>query len=172
MNEKNEMTRKLALAGILAAIGVIGGTLSVPVGFTRCCPTQSVINVIGAIFLGPVYNLCVAFVIALLRNILGTGTIMAFPGSVCGALLAGLLYKYRSRLYMACLGECIGTGIISAILAYPIATLILGRECGVFTYVIPFMTAAVTGVVLATLIVMLLDRSGALRAMSRMASGE
>ena len=172
MKENHDMTRKLALAGVLAAVGVVGGTLSIPVGFTRCCPTQSVINVIGAIFLGPVYNLCVAFVVALLRNMLGTGTIMAFPGSMCGALLAGLLYKYHSRLYMACLGECVGTGIISAILAYPIATLLLGRECGLFTYVVPFMTAAVTGVVLATVIVVILDRSGALRVMGRMAAGE
>ena len=31
-----KVIRKLALAGIFTALGVLGGTLSVPVGFSRC----------------------------------------------------------------------------------------------------------------------------------------
>ena len=31
---KHQYVKKLAIAGILTAVGVIGGTLSVPVGFT------------------------------------------------------------------------------------------------------------------------------------------
>ena len=79
----------VALAGSLTAVGVVGGTLSIPVGFTRCCPTQSVVNVVAGVFLGPWYSLGMAFCVSLIRNLLGTGTIMAFPGSMCGALLAG-----------------------------------------------------------------------------------
>ena len=166
---KHQYVKKLAIAGILTAVGVIGGTLSVPVGFTRCCPMQSVINVIAAIFLGPWYSLGTAFCISLLRNILGTGTIMAFPGSMCGALLAGLLYRWCPNLGLACLGEMIGTGVISVILAWPIAIFVLGKACGPFTYFVPFMAAAVTGVIIASVLVFLLRKSGAMNAMERLA---
>lgn len=161
--------RKIALAGILTAIGVLGGTLSVPVGFTRCCPMQSIINVVGGIFLGPWYSLGTAFCISLLRNILGTGTIMAFPGSMCGALLAGLLYQWKPKLWTPCLGEIVGTGILSAFLAWPIAIFVLGKACGPFTYFLPFMAAALTGVVIASVLIVVMDRTGALSAMHRLA---
>ena len=167
MNKNHAYVKKIALCGMLAAIGVIGGSFSVPVGFTRCCPTQSIINVLGAIFVGPWYNLAVAFVIASIRNIMGTGSIMAFPGSMCGALIAGLLYKMKPALPMACLGEIVGTGIISAIMAYPIAIYLLGREAALFTYVVPFMTAAITGVVLAAVLVFILDKTGAMKILKK-----
>lgn len=165
----HKAVKKLALAGILVAVGVVGGTLSVPVGFTRCCPTQSVINVISAMFLGPWYSVGVAFCIATLRNVLGTGTIMAFPGSICGALLAGLLYAWMPKLPLACLGEIIGTGVISAFLAFPIAIFVLGKQCGPFTYFMPFMVAAITGVVIASVLVFILNKSGALKVMANIA---
>ena len=164
-----KVVRKLALAGILTAIGVIGGTLSVPVGFSRCCPMQSVINIIGGVFLGPWYSLGMAFCVSLLRNILGTGTIMAFPGSMCGALLAGLLYQWRPKIWMSCLGEVIGTGIISAFLAWPISIFILGTPSAPFAMLVPFMTAALVGVVIASLLLFLMHRSGAIGAMHRLA---
>lgn len=157
--------QKIALAGILAAVGVVGGTLSIPVGFTRCCPTQSVINVIAGVFLGPWYSVGMAFCVSLIRNMLGTGTIMAFPGSMCGALLAGLLYRRWSKVWTACLGEMIGTGILASIMAYPIAKYLLGKACGLFTYFLPFMTVAVTGSIIAAVLVFILNKNGAMAAM-------
>ena len=153
-------------------MGVLGGTLSVPVGFSKCCPMQSVINIIGGVFLGPWYATAMAFCVALLRNLLGTGSIMAFPGSMCGALLAGLLYRCLPKLWMSCLGEIIGTGIISALLAWPIAIFILGTPSAPFAYVVPFMTAALVGVVIASVLMFLMNRSGALNAMRRLARGD
>ena len=38
---------------MLAAIGVIGSTLAVPVGITRCYPMQSFLNILTAILFGP-----------------------------------------------------------------------------------------------------------------------
>ena len=163
-----KVIQKIALAGILTAIGVLGGTLSVPVGFTKCCPMQSVINIIGGVFLGPWYSVGAAFCISLLRNLLGTGTIMAFPGSMCGALLAGLLYQRLPKVWMSCLGEVIGTGIISSFLAWPIAIFILGTPSAPFAMLIPFMTAALVGVVIASVLLFLMSRSGALNAMQRL----
>jgi len=157
--------QKIALAGILAAVGVVGGTLSIPVGFTRCCPTQSVINVIAGVFLGPWYSVGMAFCVSLIRNMLGTGTIMAFPGSMCGALLAGLLYRRWPKIWTACLGEMVGTGILASIMAYPIAKYLLGKACGLFTYFLPFMTVAVTGSIIAAVLVFILNKNGAMAAM-------
>ena len=114
----HQSVKRLAIAGILTALGVIGGTLSTPVGFTKCCPMQSIINVISAIFLGPWYSL--------------------------------------------------GTGILSVILAWPIAIFVLGKACGPFTYFVPFMAAAVTGVVIASLLVLLMSKSGAMRTIERL----
>ena len=45
---------------------------------------------ICAVFLGPWYGVAVAFAASLLRNLLGMGSLMAFPGSMCGALLCGM----------------------------------------------------------------------------------
>ena len=170
-DKQREIVRKLALTGLLTAVGVLGGTLSVPVGFSKCCPMQSVINIIGGVFLGPWYSTAMAFCVAMLRNLLGTGSIMAFPGSMCGALLAGLLYRCLPKLWMSCLGEIIGTGIISALLAWPIAIFILGTPSAPFAYVVPFMTAALVGVVIASVLMFLMNRSGALNAMRRLAGG-
>lgn len=169
-SRSNRLAMSVALAGILTAVGVLGGTLSIPVGFTRCCPTQSVVNVIAGVFLGPWYGLGMAFCVSLIRNILGTGTIMAFPGSMCGALLAGFLYQRFGKIWASCLGEMIGTGILASILAYPIARYFLGKACGLFTYFVPFMTVAVTGSVIACVLVYILNKNGAMAEMSRVAN--
>ncbi|HYE10582.1 MAG TPA: energy coupling factor transporter S component ThiW, partial [Patescibacteria group bacterium] len=86
-------TRKMTLSSLLIAIGVItGNMIFIPVGAAKAFPVQHTINVISAILLGPGYGVAIAFCISLLRNILGTGSLLAFPGSMIGALLAGILY--------------------------------------------------------------------------------
>lgn len=66
---------------------------------------QHLVNVMCAILLGPWYGLAAAFLAALIRNILGLGTLLAFPGSMCGALLSSLLYKWIKKLPAAYVGE-------------------------------------------------------------------
>ena len=170
MKIDNNQVKRLALAGILTAVGVLGGSLSIPVGFTRCCPTQSVINVIAGVFLGPWYSLGMAFCVSLIRNLMGTGTIMAFPGSLCGALLAGLLYQRFGKIWTACLGEMVGTGVLAVLMAYPIANYFLGKACGPFTYFVPFMTVAITGSAIACVLVYILKKNGAMAELSRVAN--
>ena len=91
-------TRKLTLAGILAAMAVLGGVFSFPVLGSRCAPVQHLVNILAAVFLGPVWAVGVAFAASLLRNIAGLGSLMAFPGSMIGALLCGLAYHYTKYL--------------------------------------------------------------------------
>ncbi|MDF2522462.1 MAG: energy coupling factor transporter component ThiW, partial [Clostridiales bacterium] len=104
-------TKKLTLSALLIAIGTVTGNLIyIPVGFAKCFPIQHAINVLSAVILGPWYGVANALIISLLRNILGTGTIMAFPGSMIGAFIAGVVYaKFSNKLYAA-MGEVFGTG--------------------------------------------------------------
>ena len=118
---KNVNVKKLALAGILVAVGIVCSPLSIPVGASKCAPVQHFINILGGVFLGPGYAVGMAFVTSLLRNLMGTGTLLAFPGSMCGAFLCGMLYKYGKHLPLAYLGELFGTSVIGGLLSYPIA---------------------------------------------------
>ena len=123
---KNVNVRKLALAGILVAVGIVCSPLSIPVGASKCAPVQHFINILGGVFLGPGYAVGMAFVTSLLRNLMGTGTLLAFPGSMCGAFLCGMLYKYGKHLPFAYAGELVGTSVIGGLLSYPIFVVIVG----------------------------------------------
>ena len=54
-------SKKLALAGVLCAVAVVGSMLQFPVFGSQCAPVQHMVNVICAVFLGPGYGVAVAF---------------------------------------------------------------------------------------------------------------
>ena len=159
MNMKNVNVRKLALAGILVAVGIVCSPLSIPVGASRCAPIQHFINILGGVFLGPWYAVGMAFVTSLLRNLMGTGTLLAFPGSMCGALICGLLYRYTQKLPLAYLGELFGTSVIGGILSYPVSVLLMGNSCAVFAFVLPFFISSFGGTLIAIVLVTALKRT-------------
>lgn len=143
-------TKKLTLASLLIAMGVIAGNLIfIPVGAAKCFPVQHTINVIGAVVLGPGYAVAIAFCISLLRNILGTGSLLAFPGSMIGALLAGFLYLKTNKTSMAIAGEVFGTGILGGLLAFPIAKLVMGKNVAALFFVTPFLISTLGGSLIA-----------------------
>ena len=80
-------TRKLAVAGMMTALGVVLSTFYIPVGMSKCFPVQHLLNVLAGIFLGPGYALGFSFCTALIRNLMGTGSLLAFPGSMVGAFV-------------------------------------------------------------------------------------
>ena len=144
-----DISRKAALSGLLIAIAVVFGTFSIPIFGAKMSPVQHFINVVSAVLLGPGYAVGNAFIASLLRNILGTGSLLAFPGSMAGAFLSGILFSKFKKLEMALAGEVIGTGILGALLAYPVAALLMGKECAVFVYVIPFLISCTGGAIMA-----------------------
>ena len=91
---KKSYIKKIALTAVFAALAVVGSFVSFPVFGAKCAPVQHFINIICAVILGPAYGVAAAFVSSLIRNLLGLGTLLAFPGSMVGALLAGLLYMF------------------------------------------------------------------------------
>lgn len=152
--------KKLTLTAFLAAIAVAGSLFSFPVLGSRCSPIQHLMNVMCAILLGPWYGLAAAFLAAFIRNILGLGTLLAFPGSMCGALLSSLLYKWIKKLPAAYVGEVVGTGIIGGVLAYPIAAVLMGNQtAALFTFVVPFLISTVVGTIMAIVITMTMQKT-------------
>lgn len=149
----SKFIQRLTLSGLLIAIGVVlGPIVSIPVGVAKIYPIQHMINVLSAVLLGPGYAVANAFLISLLRNLFGVGTLLAFPGSMIGALLASLLYGKFKNIYAAGLGELIGTGIIGALSAYPIAVLLLGSKAAAYSFIIPFAASSFGGVIISMVI--------------------
>lgn len=161
-------TRRLASAAMLTAAAVLGSAFSVPVFGSKCAPAQHFVNVLCAVLLGPGYAVLTAFSASLIRNLLGLGSVLAFPGSMCGALLSGLLYKSSGSLFAAWAGELFGTGILGALLAFPAAVLIMGnRTAAFFSFVFPFSVSAGAGSLLAAMLLLSMRKSGALKEADR-----
>lgn len=140
--------------GLLVAIGTLSAhVLGVPIGVARVFPVQHSINVLSAVWLGPGRAVLVALVISALRNALGTGTPLAFPGSVFGALLAGLAYRATGRPGAAVLGELVGTGVVGSAAAYWLASQVLGQQPAALTLALSFMASAGVGAAVAYWIV-------------------
>ncbi len=89
--------KKLTAAGMMAAIGVCLSAFSIPVGASKCFPIQHLLNVLAGVFLGPGYAAGFAFSASLIRNLMGTGTLLAFPGSMAGAFLCAVLYRKQGK---------------------------------------------------------------------------
>ena len=149
-------TRKLTLAAVLTAVAIVGSVLSFPVLGSRCAPVQHMVNVFCAVLLGWRWGVGAAFAASLLRNLFGLGSLLAFPGSMCGAFLSGVVYTRTKNILLTVAAEALGTGIIGGLLAYPIAILFMGKAAGdaaFYVYVVPFLISTTCGAILAGLVV-------------------
>ena len=165
---KKESVVKLVLSGMFVALAVVLSTFSIPVGGSKCFPIQHMVNVLSAVFLGPWYGVGIAFCTSLIRNLLGTGTLLAFPGSMIGALCCGLVYKYTGKLTFTYVAEIIGTGIIGGLLAYPVAAFVMGKEVALFVYVVPFLVSTVGGTLIAAVLITALKQNHVLEKLQNM----
>lgn len=130
---KKTNIHKLVFAAVLVALAVVGSLISFPIGASKC---------------------------ALLRNLLGLGSLLAFPGSMVGAFVAGMLYKYIKKLPVAYVGELFGTSVLGGLLAYPVARFLVGAPAAAITvYILPFFVSCAGGTVLAIVIVTALKKA-------------
>ena len=165
---KNISVKKLALAGMLCALCVVGSVFSFPMFGSKCAPIQHMVNVTCAVLLGPWWGVGVAFVASLLRNLLGLGSLMAFPGSMFGALLCGIVYWKTKNILATLVGEVFGTSVLGGLCAYPVAIFLMGKSAGdiaFYAYIVPFLISTAVGSIIAGVLVYSLQRSGALRSM-------
>lgn len=158
-------TKKLCIAGVLTAVAVVGSMFSFPIFGSKCAPVQHMVNVLCAVLLGPWYGVCSAFAASFLRNILGLGSFLAFPGSMIGALLCGIAYWKTKNIPVTLIAEVVGTGILGGLCAYPVAVLFMGKAGTIafYTYIIPFLVSTAGGSILSGVLVYVMKKSGALK---------
>ena len=162
---KSVNIKKLSIAGILCAAAVVGSLFSFPVFGSKCAPVQHMVNIFCAVLLGPGYGVMTAFVASLIRNLLGMGSLMAFPGS-----MFGLVYKKFHNILATMVGEVAGTSILGGLCAYPVAIFLMGKNAAnlaFYVYVFPFFVSTFAGAVISGVIVLSLKRSGILSKMQQ-----
>lgn len=152
-------TKNIARAVILVAIAVALSPFFIPVGFSKCFPAQHMVNVLAAVMLGPWYAVVIALVAGIIRNILGLGTLLAFPGGMIGALLAGLAYQAFRNVYLAGLGELIGTGLLGALAsAWIVGPIFMDKSMAVGTLIIAFSVSTLGGTIIGMIALHLLRK--------------
>ena len=144
--------KKLIIASICVALGVVLSTTSIPIGPARIFPFQHMI-IVGARF-----SVGAAFSTSCLRNVLALGSPLAFPGSMIGAWLSAYLYKKYNSIWAAALGEIIGTGILGAFISYPIANFLLGKPLALLTLITSFSMSSIGGACIGFVVLQILSR--------------
>lgn len=157
----SRLTRKTAYAVVLVAMGVaLAPYTSLPIGIAKVNPTQHFVNVLAGVLLGPWWAVLTAAVIGTLRNAMGVGTLLAFPGGMIGAFLAGLGFRLIRRPWSAALGEVIGTGGIAPVVsALFVAPVLMGQAIPLLALVPSFAASSIAGALLGVLALRLLKRS-------------
>lgn len=125
--------KKLALLIVFSALGI---AISPITWFeflgTKAYPAQHMINTILGVLLGPLWTAASAILIGVIRNMMGTGTVYAFPGGIPGGIIVGLAYWMLKRLKT---NEKVR---LIAALTEPIGTLLIGVPLSLFL-VAPWM---------------------------------
>ncbi len=144
---QNGAIKKSIFAGALAAAGVVLSVVSIPMGPTKCFPFQHSINVVAGVLLGPWWAVGAAFITSLIRNLLGTGSLFAFPGSMFGAFFVGAAARMlpkRRKIFAAC-AEPIGTGIVGAWASALFLASQSGQSVGFTFFSASFLISSVPG---------------------------
>lgn len=171
---KKVNTKKLAIAGVFCAVAVVGSLFSFPIFGSKCSPVQHMVNILCAILLGPGYSVGAAFAAALIRNLLGLGSLMAFPGSMFGALVCGLVYDKTKSIAGTLVGEVFGTSILGGLCAYPVAVFLMGQSTvGItfYAYIIPFLISTAAGAIISAILIYSLKKSHVLHTMQESMEG-
>lgn len=157
-------TRLLTTMAVFIAIGTVGAQiLWFPAGIAKAYPAQHAVNVMAAVMLGPGPAVIIAFMVGLIRNMLGIGTLLAFPGGMIGAFLAGVLYKICRRKIVAVVGEVVGTGIIGSLFSVPYANLLMGSSLGAFAFLPSFIVSSISGAIIGYLVVIRVKQASPLQ---------
>ncbi|MDQ7849284.1 MAG: energy coupling factor transporter S component ThiW [Armatimonadota bacterium] len=153
-------TRKLVLGAFFAALPVVLSFVpgAIPVAGAKLLPWQHMTNVLAGVLLGPWYAALAATVAAILRNLFGVGTLLAFPGGIPGALVVGFGYKYLRRDWAGLL-EPLGTGPVGATIgALVVAPALMDRAIPLLTLQYLFLASSIPGALVGFLLLKVLQR--------------
>jgi len=160
--EEKFVLRKIVLTGLFAAIAVILSGIYFPIGPTKCFPCQHAVNAVCGVLLGPWYASMAAIIAGVIRNMLGTGTIFAFPGGIPGALVVGIVHRFWPKDYAA-FAEPLGTGPIGASISALIVAPRIGKSMPFLTFQIAFLVSSIPGCLLGFLVLQVLHKTEAFK---------
>lgn len=154
---KDYKIEKMSLLAMMIAMDVV---LSPLLRVEGIAPMSSVMNVIAAVLMGPVYGTLMALSCGILRMILFGIPPLALTGAVFGAFLSGIGYRLTSKYLGAIIGEFIGTGLVGSLLSYPVMVWFTGSAQGMywFVYTPRFIIGALSGSIMAYFILIRLDK--------------
>jgi energy coupling factor transporter S component ThiW len=158
-------TLDISMSIVLIAVATVLSPLYIPAGPTKLYPAQHMINAISGVLLGPWYGIFIATMTGIIRNLLGTGTIFAFPGGIPGALVVGLVHRYILKKDYAALTEPIGTTLgafLSALLVAPVAFQIgiIKSIMPIQAFLIAFLLSSIPGTIIGFTIILFLRKTG------------
>ena len=153
-------TKKIAVAAVLTALTVALSTFYIPVGTTKCFPAQHMMNGVAGVLLGPWYAVLMATATGSIRNILGLGTLYAFPGGIPGALVVGLVHKYFKKSDIAAIAEPLGTVAIGATFSALLLAPMQGHNLTMYFFWMAFAVSSVPGAVLGVIVLKAVRRLG------------
>jgi energy coupling factor transporter S component ThiW len=151
-------TRRIALAAVLIALTVALSGFYVPIGTTKVFPVQHMVNGVAGVLLGPWWAALMAVITGTIRNILGLGTLYAYPGGIPGALVVGLLHRYFRQTDLAALCEPLGTVVIGATLSALMLAPMQGHSLTMVFFWTAFAASSVPGSVIGYLVLKTLRR--------------
>lgn len=121
--------KKLAIVVVFSALGVaIAPFFWFWFLGTKANPTQHMINAILGVLVGPFWAAIAAILIGTIRNMLGIGTLYAFPGGIPGGIVVGVVYWLLKRLKVS---EKLR---LTSALAEPIGTILIGAPLALFIF--------------------------------------
>ncbi len=162
--------KKISLLAMMIALDVV---LSPLFRIEGMAPMSSVMNVIAATLLGPLYATIMAFVCAIIRMTLLGIPPLALTGALFGAFLAGVGYKYTGKVWGAMIGEIIGTGLIGSLLSYPVMVWFTGSQQGMywFLYTPRFFGGAISGSIIGFFVLLKLKETQPFKRIQRLFGG-
>jgi len=158
--EPTVSTKKIALAAVLVAVTVVLSPIHFYVGSSKCFPAQHMVNGIAGVLLGPWYAGVMALFTGVIRNMLGIGTLHAFPGGIPGALVVGFVYKYVKKTDFAALAEPLGTVVIGATISALVVAPYLGKAFTIAFWWIAFGASSIPGSFLGFIVLKSLRLAG------------
>ncbi|MEM3985266.1 MAG: energy coupling factor transporter S component ThiW [Candidatus Methanomethylicia archaeon] len=160
MYMERSYAKKIILTSIFSGISILLSYFNIPIGVMKILPFQHMVNAIAGVIIGPFYAAIAATITGVVRNMLGTGTIFAFPGGIPGAIIVGLTYRIVKR-EEAALIEPVGT-FIGALLSPIVAGIALGKTIDAIVFIIPFLASSIPGSILGYIILKALNKGGVL----------
>lgn len=147
MENSSLKMRRMTVTAIFIALGImLSPIVSFPFGGARVFPLQHMINVLLVLLVGWQYSVAGAFCISSIRIGMGTGTLLAYPGSMIGAFVSGIIYKKTGSVIGAVLGEIIGTGILGGLISYPVSAFVFDSHAmAAWYFIVAFLPNTILG---------------------------